>query len=45
MKYMLNGLKYNEIATLLDKNAKQVDNTIQRIKTKIKKILEERYKS
>ncbi len=42
---MLNGLKYNEIATLLDKNAKQVDNTIQRIKTKIKKILEERYKS
>lgn len=39
---MINGLKYDEIATLLDKNLKQVDNTIQRVKTKIKKILEER---
>ena len=40
--YMLNGLKYDEIATLLNKNLKQVDNTIQRVKNKIKKILEER---
>lgn len=39
---MLNGLKYDEIATLLNKNLKQVDNTIQRVKSKIKKILEER---
>ncbi len=39
---MINGLKYDEIATLLDKNLKQVDNTIQRVKAKIKKILEER---
>jgi RNA polymerase sporulation-specific sigma factor len=39
---MINGLKYDEIATLLNKNLKQVDNTIQRVKTKIKKILDER---
>ena len=39
---MINGLKYDEIATLLDKNLKQVDNTIQRVKSKIKKILQER---
>lgn len=39
---MINGLKYDEIATLLDKNLKQVDNTIQRVKNKIKKILENR---
>ena len=39
---MINGLKYDEIATLLDKNLKQVDNTIQRVKAKIKKILEKR---
>lgn len=40
--YMIQGLKYDEIATLLGKNLKQVDNTMQRIKWKIKKILEER---
>lgn len=39
---MINGLKYDEIATLLNKNLKQVDNTIQRVKNKIKKILENR---
>ncbi len=39
---MINGLKYDEIATLLDKNLKQIDNTIQRVRTKIKKILAER---
>lgn len=39
---MINGLKYDEIATLLNKNLKQVDNTIQRVKNKIKKILDER---
>lgn len=37
---MINGLKYDEIATLLDKDLKQVDNAIQRIKAKIRKILE-----
>ncbi len=39
---MINGLKYDEIATLLNKSLKQVDNTIQRVKGKIKKILENR---
>ena len=39
---MINGLKYDEIATLLNKNLKQVDNTIQRVKAKIKKIMDER---
>ena len=39
---MVNGLKYDEIATLLNKDLKQVDNTIQRVKAKIKKIIEER---
>ncbi|MBQ4030412.1 MAG: sigma-70 family RNA polymerase sigma factor [Bacilli bacterium] len=40
--YMINGLKYDEIANLINKNLKQVDNTIQRVKSKIRKILEER---
>ena len=39
---MINGLKYDEIATLLNKNLKQVDNTIQRVRNKIKKILNNR---
>lgn len=39
---MINGLKYDEIAILLDKNLKQVDNTIQRVKNKIKVILKNR---
>jgi RNA polymerase sporulation-specific sigma factor len=39
---MVNGLKYDEIATLLNKDLKQIDNTIQRLKGKIRKILEER---
>lgn len=39
---MINGLKYDEIATLLNKSLKQVDNTIQRVKGKIKKILDNR---
>lgn len=36
---LINGLKYNEIAQVLDKDKKSIDNTIQRIKSKIKKIL------
>lgn len=39
---MVNGLKYDEIATLLDKDLKQVDNAMQRIKNKVKKIIEKR---
>lgn len=39
---MINGLNYNEIALLLDKSSKQVDNTMQRIKAKVRKVLDER---
>lgn len=34
---LINGLNYQEIAVLLDKKPKQVDNSIQRLRTKIKK--------
>lgn len=39
---MISGLNYNEIAILLNKTPKQIDNTMQRIKNKIKKILKDR---
>ena len=39
---MISGLKYGEIALLLNKNPKQVDNTIQRVKHKIKNIIEKK---
>ncbi len=39
---MINGLKYDEIAELLNRSLKQVDNTIQRVRNKIKKILLDR---
>lgn len=35
----ISGFKYKEIAGMLDKTPKSIDNTIQRIKTKIKKQL------
>lgn len=38
---MLSNFTYKEIADILDKDIKSVDNTIQRIKTKVKKILKE----
>ena len=41
---MLAGLAYNEIAIILDKDPKQVDNSIQRIRNKVKKIIEQRVK-
>lgn len=37
-KLMLEGLNYNEIASILNKTPKQIDNTIQRIRIKLKKI-------
>lgn len=37
---MVSGLGYVEIATILDQTPKQIDNAIQRIKTKVKKIIE-----
>lgn len=39
LSLMIHGLDYIEIATLLDKNPKQIDNTRNRIRTKIRKIL------
>ena len=38
---LLKGLSYKEIANLLDKNEKQIDNTIQRIRGKVRLILKE----
>ena len=38
---MISGLKYSEIAILLDRSLKQVDNTVQRVRNKIRKIIEE----
>lgn len=39
LEYMLDGLKYDEIAKVLSKSNKQIDNTIQRIRNKIRIIL------
>ena len=36
---MLDGLNYNDIASILNMNVKSVDNTIQRIKNKVKTAL------
>lgn len=41
-EYMLDGLNYQDIALLMDKNIKQIDNAMQRIKLKVKEILYER---
>ena len=41
--HMLNGDDYNKIAKKLDKTPKQIDNTIQRIKIKMRKIINEMY--
>lgn len=34
-----NGFDYKEIASILDRNSKAIDNALQRIKSKLKKIL------
>lgn len=39
---LVNGVNYKEIALLLDKEPKQIDNTLQRIKAKVRKILDSR---
>lgn len=41
---MISGFEYHQIATILHKTTKQIDNTMQRIKLKIKDILENREK-
>jgi RNA polymerase sporulation-specific sigma factor len=38
-KLLISGLNYSDIAKILKKNPKQIDNAIQRIKSKIKDIL------
>lgn len=38
---LISGFKYKEIAEILDKDQKSIDNAIQRIKTKIKNILKD----
>ena len=41
-KLLITGLSYIEIAKVLNKNPKQIDNAIQRIKNKVKFILKNR---
>lgn len=41
-KLLISGLSYNEIAKILGKSPKQIDNAIQRLKNKIREILENR---
>ena len=38
--YMLNSFSYNEIARMMDKSPKQIDNAIKRIKLKMKELIE-----
>ena len=38
---LISGFKYKEIAEILDKDGKSIDNAIQRIKVKIKNVLKE----
>ena len=44
-KLLVSGLSYQEIAKVLNKQPKQIDNAIQRLKSKIKIILKERKES
>jgi len=41
-KYMIKGFNYQQIAKILELSPKKIDNTIQRVKLKIKNILETR---
>ena len=38
--YMINNFSYIEIASLLNKSPKQIDNAMQRIKSKMKTLIE-----
>ena len=38
-KLVINGFGYQDIAKILNKEPKQIDNTIQRIRNKIKDLL------
>lgn len=41
LQLKLDGFEYKEIAAIIDKDVKAVDNAVQRIRTKIKKIINE----
>lgn len=41
-KLLISGMSYGEIAKVLGKSPKQIDNAIQRIKNKVKEILDSR---
>lgn len=43
--FVVNGFDYNQIAAILKKSPKQIDNTIQRLRLKVKKIMECREKA
>lgn len=45
LQLKLDGFDYREIASIINKQPKNIDNAIQRIKIKIKKILEEMKKN
>ena len=38
IKYLTQGKNYREIAEMLDKSPKQIDNAIQRIREKLQKL-------
>ena len=38
--YMVNNFSYNEIAKIMGKSPKQIDNAIKRIKIKMKDLIE-----
>lgn len=42
-QYMLDGLSYTDIAKKTNREAKNIDNTIQRVRKKIKDIINNRY--
>ena len=44
LELLISGFTYKEIAEILDKDSKSIDNAIQRLKTKIKKVIEEKNK-
>jgi len=43
-QYMLKEMTYNEIAKVLSKSPKQIDNTMQRVRVKMKELMKERKK-
>ena len=40
LEYMLDGFNYQQIALMLEKSPKQIDNAMQRLKNKTKEVVE-----